>query len=162
MTLGDWSDFFVAAAGASAGLAGLIIVAMSVNIEVILAGKSLPSRAGATIASLVLVVVASIAALIPDVDDRAYGAIVLAVALIAVGLAVDSSVRIFQERAAAPPFTFVVKSALVLVPVTLVAIGGVIQLLGSPAGLYWVAAGVLAIFVGSVLNAWVLLVEIRR
>jgi modulator of FtsH protease len=162
MTLGDWSDFFVAAAGASAGLAGLIIVAMSVNIEVILTGKALPSRAGSTIASLVLVVVASIAALLPALDDRIYGVIVLGLALIALVIAIDAAVRMFQERAEAPPFTFVVKSALVLVPVTLVAIGGAVQLLGSSAGLYWVAAGMLAIFIGSVLNAWVLLVEIRR
>ncbi len=35
-------------------------------------------------------------------------------------------------------------------------------MVGALAGLYWVAAGVLAVFVGSVATTWVLLVEILR
>jgi hypothetical protein len=41
-------------------------------------------------------------------------------------------------------------------------VGAVILLTGSFSGLYWIAAGVLLVFVGSVANAWVLLVEILR
>ena len=35
-------------------------------------------------------------------------------------------------------------------------------LTGAEEGVYWIAAGVLAVFIGSVANAWVLLVEILR
>jgi hypothetical protein len=42
-------------------------------------------------------------------------------------------------------------------------IGGILLLAGSGRGRYWVAAGSIAIFVFSVMNAWVLLVvEILR
>ena len=41
-------------------------------------------------------------------------------------------------------------------------VGGVLLVAEHPAGLGWIAAGILAVLVGSVLNAWVLLVEILR
>ena len=41
-------------------------------------------------------------------------------------------------------------------------IGGVLLLAGEAGGAYWIAAGIIATFVFSVLNAWVLLVEILR
>ena len=60
-----WSEFFLASAGAAAALAGLIIIAMTTNIRTILSIPAMPSRAGATIASLVLIVVCTAAGLIP-------------------------------------------------------------------------------------------------
>ena len=44
-----WSDLFVAAAGASAALAGLVFVAVSINIERILQYEGLPERALQTV-----------------------------------------------------------------------------------------------------------------
>jgi len=41
-------------------------------------------------------------------------------------------------------------------------VSGVLFLQGSGWGLDWMIVGALAVFVGSVVNAWVLLVEIRR
>jgi modulator of FtsH protease len=61
-----WKDFFITAAGASAALAGLVIVAISVNVQRILEQPQLPSRGGATVAALVLILVTSMAVLIPQ------------------------------------------------------------------------------------------------
>lgn len=61
-----WHDFFVANVGAAAALAGLIIVAISVNIEAIIKIPVITSRAGATVASLVLSLVSSGIMLIPS------------------------------------------------------------------------------------------------
>jgi hypothetical protein len=54
--LGQWTDLFVAVAGASAALAGLVTVAISANIrEVLRFNNWLPSRAAATTGVLVLI-----------------------------------------------------------------------------------------------------------
>jgi len=61
-----WKDFFGTAAGASATLVGLVIVAISVNLQRIIQQPQLPSRGGATVAALVLILVTSMAELIPQ------------------------------------------------------------------------------------------------
>jgi hypothetical protein len=61
-----WKVFFVTAAGASATLVGLVIVAISVNLHRILEQPQLPSHGGATVAALVLILVTNMAQLIPN------------------------------------------------------------------------------------------------
>ena len=161
MELADWSELFVATAGAAAALAGLIIVAMSVNIETIVAEPSLPSRAGATIASLVLVVVVAIAGLIPEIGGTAMGWATLAFSLVALGFAIDSAVRL-ARLTDQPELALLIKGAVSIIPLIGFVIGAAILIAGIDAGMYFVAAGILLVFVSSVLNAWVLLVEVRR
>ena len=62
----EWKEFFTTAAGASATLVGLVIVVVSVNVQRILEHPQLPSRSGATVAALVLILVSSLAELIPQ------------------------------------------------------------------------------------------------
>ncbi len=61
----DWSDLFVATAGASAALAGLVFVAVSINIERILKFSGLPERALETVLLLLGVLLVSVVGLIP-------------------------------------------------------------------------------------------------
>jgi hypothetical protein len=61
-----WTNFFLAAASASAALAGLVIVAVSVNITRILQLPQLPTRAAATVVNLILILVSSMATLVPQ------------------------------------------------------------------------------------------------
>lgn len=80
-----WSEFHVAMLGATAALAGLLIVAASVNIAKIIAAETLTARLAAAIATLVLAILTSGIALIPHIALDLFGALVLLVAAGATG-----------------------------------------------------------------------------
>jgi hypothetical protein len=156
-----WHDFFVATVGAAAALAGLIIVAISVNIRDIITIPSMSSRAAATVASLVLSLVSTSLMLVPGQPVALLGLEVLLVAAITTVIVVHSAVQMLRAGGFSPAANATRVSLMVLLVVPFL-IGAVSLIAGLDQGVSWVAAGVLLVFVGSVTNAWVLLVEILR
>jgi hypothetical protein len=157
-----WDNFFVAMAGAAAALAGLIVVAMSVTIKEILASKSLPSRAGATIASLVLVVVISGLVLMPAQPPAALGTELICVTAAVLVIEVFTAVRITQERPVRPLMENTYKIVLGIGQLVPILIGAILIASGSAAGAFWVAGGILLTVAFAMMTAWVLLVEVHR
>ncbi len=157
----EWSDLFVACAGASAALAGLLFVAVSINIERILGFEGLPERALETLVLLLGVVVVSIVGLIPGQTRTALGVELATVGLIAVaGIA-----RLLRHSRPKPgePVTWLISRLVLVGSGTLpFVVGGATLWAESGGGLYWISAGIVFALVGSVANAWVLLVEILR
>jgi modulator of FtsH protease len=155
-----WSDFFVGAAGASAALTGLVFVAVSINLEAILAYEGLPERAFETVVMLLSVVVVSLVGLVPGQSTTALGAEILGVmAAFDLGLVIllRRSLPALQRR------RWIVSRIAVTIPgVLAMTIGGASVLATSGGGLYWVFAGSVLALCAGVLNAWVLLIEIRR
>ncbi len=158
-----WTNFFIAAAGASAALAGLAIVAISVNISRILEFPHLPARSGATVARLILILVCSMAALIPQ-PPLALGAEIIAFAMAGWLLELRSNRRAVRAHAdlGRPRFESLLESVVGEVQVLPFLVGAILLVAGRTSGYYCVAAGVIAIFIFSTLNVWVLLVEILR
>lgn len=156
-----WSEFAVATAGAAAALAGLVMVAISVNIREILTSAGLPARAAAAVGSLVLVVVSSMLLLIPGQAAFALGVEVLIATLGAVWLHAVSLKQITRQASRPRParaLSFPLAAAQLLPLI----VGALLLMAGNDIALYWVAAGLVLTVIGSMLDAWVLMVEILR
>jgi hypothetical protein len=158
----EWTDLFVATAGASAALAGLVFVAVSINLERILAFRGLPERALETLLFLVSVLLVSVVALVPGQSHVALG-----LELLFVTLLIDFVV-LRQPAIQAEPGEELRRSwrfyrwALRTVAMAPFLIGAVSILAECGGGLYWLVAGIVLAIAASVANAWVLLVEILR
>ena len=155
-----WSDLFVAAAGASAALAGLVFVAVSINVERILKFEGLPDRSLQTVMLLVSVLVVSLVGLIPGQDNTALGlellvcGVLFAVAIWSRGVrSTDPALlgRLAPDRV-----------AVILLGTLPIVVGGAALMAESGGGLYWIVVGIVFATLGAVANAWVLLVEILR
>lgn len=156
-----WNEFFVATAGAAAALAGLLFVAMSINIKEILAFAWLPAHAAATVAVLVGSLLAASVGLMPDLSDRSLGIVLLIVCGATWAVVTSLRVRWWGKATESPSPEWV--TLLLDQTATLPGLVGALMIaFGTTDGLYLVAAGILVSFVVAVVNAWVLLVEILR
>jgi hypothetical protein len=159
----EWSDLFVAMAGASAALAGLLFVAVSINVERIVRYRGLPERGVETLALLLTALVVSIAGLMPGQGHVALGLELLAITAALLGALFALPITHQLPDDAEPPRAWLASRWLIrLTGSGLLAIGALSELLATGGGLYWVAAGFVFLTLGAVANAWVLLVEIVR
>lgn len=153
----EWTDLFVASAGAAAALAGLVFVAVSINVERILKFEGLPDRAVATLLLLLGVVAISLLGLAPGQSRGVVGAELLGVGLVS-AIATTMLVLRHQGGHARP----VLNVSVMLAGTLPFAISGLSLIAGAGGGFYWVIPGLILAVLGAVLNAWVLLVEILR
>ena len=157
-----WTEFAAAAAGASAVLAGLVFVAVSINLEKVLEVKGLPGRAGETIATFLGALIASLLVVVPGQSNTAVG----------IELAVGGGVLLaglmlivfpgLQHQAHHPLSWRVTRVVGALATSAPIAIAGVDLLAEGGGGLYWFMAAVALAFVAGIGNAWILLVEVVR
>lgn len=160
--LAGWAGFGGAVATAAAALAGLLFIAVSINLAKILAFPSLPGRTGMTLILLALPLAIGLVLLIPGQSALALGLELVAAALVtgAVLLVIDfRTVHGEQEKRltwVTGRFTPTVVSCgcLLVAGVTLAASAG--------GGLYWVVPAVIVAFGSGLGNVWVLLIEIQR
>lgn len=157
-----WGEFAVAVAGAAGAIAGLLIVAISVNIKEIIADATLPVRALATVATVVAIMLGSLLLLLPGQPPVVLGLELLAVVLVCGGFQVAAGRAMIRNGEQGPRGSMPTKVALNVVQLLPMLIGSLLVCVAQPGAVYWVAAGFLVMFVMVFVNAWVLMVEILR
>jgi hypothetical protein len=158
-----WGEFFLAEAGASAALGGLLFVAVSINLQRIVTLRSLPEAALGTIVLLVAVLLVSSFALVPAQPHWVLGTEVLVVGII--DWLILTAIWIRALRAPTPNqprFVPVISVAVTQAATLPFVVAGISFLLQAGGGLYWLVPGVAFSLVVAVVNAWVLLVEVVR
>ena len=158
-----WQNFFLGELGASAALAGLIFVSLSVNQERVLSSPSLPERGLEALMALFLVLIVSSLALVPEQGPRLLGVEVLAVATVQI-LILFKVQRIEYARVEAPYRRNMVSLAIATQAAAwLFGLGALLLILRADwIGLYASVPAALLCFVCAGVNAWVLLIEINR
>jgi modulator of FtsH protease len=156
-----WESLFVAEAGAAAALAGLLFVAVSINLTRILEYPGLSGRAAEALGLLFFVLVIATLGLVPGQSPVA-----LAGEVMAVGGMAELILLVLQIRDARRPeqrlswsVTRIVSSAVATLPAM---VAGLSVLIGSGGGFYWLVPAILLAFAAALVDAWVLLVEILR
>src|ERR687893_1436632 len=163
----EWHDFFLAAAGAAAVLAGLVFVGVSINLEKIMSNPTygLAGRALEALVLLVAVLIVTMLLLVPAQGMVLAGAEVLAVGVLdwaAVVIIQLLVLRNWQSLEPAFRWHFVPRVVLCQVATLPIVAAGVGVIGWGVGGLYWLVVGVVLSFLVAVLDAWVLLVEIHR
>jgi hypothetical protein len=155
-----WHDFFMAEVGAAAALAGLLFVAISINLARILKYPHLPMRAAESLLTLLLVLLVGTLALVPGLSAAAYGWEIASAGFVAW---IFLTVAFVLKRRVNLKYSRLLTRALVnqLPPLPFV-VGGALLACGRPEGLYWMVPGVILCFTAGVFGAWVLLIEIQR
>jgi hypothetical protein len=162
-----WDSFLVAAAGASAALAGLLFVGVSISLPTIAASPRLVRRSLEAFVVLVEVLLVSTLTLVPDVDHTTLGVSLLAIAVPCWGLITAAHARTLRDRPGAeagnaPRLSVPVQILLAQAATVPFIVGAATLIAESGGGLYWFAPGVLVAFTAALADAWVLLIEIQR
>lgn len=157
-----WDSFFGAEVGASAALAGLIFVGVSINLTRIIA---LPTIANRALQSLLLLVgLLSIASLllVPGQTSPALGIETLAVSIPLWVVLNYIEVRSFREAGQKPPPTLRFHAVEIQLPCALAAIGGISLIVANANAMYWFVPATILVFLVAIVESWVILVEINR
>lgn len=158
----QWSGFFVAEVGAAAALAGMLFVALSINLAEIVKDPVLPGRALETVVILAGALLTASLMLVPEQDPPWLG---IELVVVAVGVwIIVVSLEARRWRQVDPEWrrTLPWQVALGQIAALPAVVAGGLLILDQPAGFAVLAVGVLASFVVAIINAWVLLVEILR
>ena len=160
--MNSWDSFFSAVAESSATLTGLIFVGVSISLTRILEIPKMASRSLVAIILLLTVVVISLVFLIPDLDIFQEGVIVLSIAIAVWVITLVLCLRMLYITS--KEFKKYVRYNIILTHLSIwpFIIAGICMMTIGEAGIYWLISGMIFTLVKTVVDAWVLLIEINK
>ena len=160
--MNDWVSFYLATAGASAGLTGLIFVSLSISISKILSEQELIDRAFISIMLMMNSLIISLLNLIPGQSITVFGIEIIIAGFLSwliVTWLDKKKLRSKQTQFRKIYITNLLFDQIALIPFI---VAGIFTLINCGGAEYWTAAGILFSLIKAILDSWVLLVEINR
>jgi hypothetical protein len=157
----EWQNFFVATGAGAAALAGLVFVAMSINLDVVAQDATHRGRAINMLAGFTAGFMICALALMGGQNHQAVGAEWLVLATAALVIYVHNYVRAAKRggrKAEMRPDRLVAGVTCYVAEIA----GAVVLILGYVAGLYVAAVGLIISFAVSISGAWLLLVAVQK
>jgi modulator of FtsH protease len=162
-----WSDFAIAQLGASAALLGLVFVGISINLKDFVGTRILVNRACEAIVLLASVLIAATAVLIPAQTREVVGVELVAVGALTVLVVARLQAGVTQDVVASGErgptrSSIITRRVAGIGSALLIIVAGISLLADGGGGLYWWPAALVTAYLGALVDAWVLLVEILR
>ena len=157
----EWQNFFVATGAGAAALAGLVFVAMSINLDVVAQDATHRGRAINMLSGFIAGFMICTLALMGGQSHQAVGTEWLVVATVAAVIYVHNYVRAARRggrKAELRPDRLAVGVTCYVAQIG----GAVVLILGYVAGLYVAAVGLVSSFAVLISGAWLLLVAVHK
>ena len=157
----EWHDFFVVTGGGAAALAGLVFVAMSINLDVVAQNATHRLRAINMLAGFTAAFTICALALMGGQSHRAVGTEWFVVATVAALSYVHNYVQAARKggsKADLRPYRLGGGTTCYVAQI----VGAVLLFLGRVAGLYVAAVGLIILFAFVISGAWLLLVAVHE
>jgi hypothetical protein len=159
VVLSGWADFAVVVGAATASLLGLLFVAVSIRVETIAKSAELQNRSAQTLTLLLTGLLVAALLAVPDQRTWALGTEYLVLALVVTGVALVLDRRAGAQSGSA--FGRVLDAVNpTFVTCSLLVVAAVVLILGHTDGIYVLVPVVIAVLVGGVVNAWLILVRL--
>lgn len=160
--MNEWHDFFIATAGASAALTGLIFVGVSINLSRILAVPTLPGRALISMMLLLTILIISLLMLVPSETTETIALEILITGLLSWIIILTVDFGILTNKEEHYKKLYLLNMTLNQIALLPYLVSGYYLINGNNSGLYWLVISVIGSFLKASLDAWVLLIEINR
>jgi hypothetical protein len=158
----DWTTFFAAQLGASAALAGLLFVGISINMTKILKYPMLVNRALQSLILLGTILVVSSFSLVPDQSVMLLGVEILIAGTSVWAMVTSLIIRNLRAVEKQYRWSWIGESLLTQVAVLSYVVAGIVTIALGSDGINLLVPAVVVSFVIALMDAWVLLVEINR
>jgi hypothetical protein len=155
----SWQALFGAVAAASAALAGLLFVGLSINLMTIVGTPEHLARARETLGQMLGLLVLSIILLIPGQNRFILGIELIVLGAVVAGITVFLQRQTLMRIGRGRRVRWGARAAILHVGTLAIFIAGSGLMLGRFGGLYWLALTVLIYIMWSFMNAWMLVVQ---
>jgi len=149
----------VVVGAATASLLGLLFVAVSIRVETVARSAEVRNRSAQTMALLLTGLLVAVLLAVPDQPKWVLGVEYLVLALVVTGVAVT-----LDRQAGTQHGNAIVQRLDAINPTvvtcSLLAIAAVVLILGHEDGIYVLVPALIAVLVGGVVNAWLILVRL--